>query len=139
MARSGKLMQIATTGPGAARRFVRSSLSVWGDAAIVEDAVLLVSELVTSALHHGATAATVDAVVSSESVRIEVRDGHADESDRRRRTIVVPDGFSYAVVAALASDWGIEEGDGGTTVWFELHTDRSVGRYRNVGPAPIDG
>ncbi|MFF6814101.1 SpoIIE family protein phosphatase [Streptomyces sp. NPDC012403] len=103
-----------------ARRFVRATL---GDAApdLVDTAQLLVSELVTNVVLHARTEVEVAARVDDGTVHVRV-------GDRRPDRGLVPHGCpSYAgtgqglaLVAALSSRRGVETGDEGKTVWFEL-------------------
>src|SRR5690349_24392902 len=61
-----------------ARSFVRDTLQGWGFGDIVDDAVVLTSELVTNAVVHAGTAADVLCLRSDEGVRIEVADRYPE-------------------------------------------------------------
>ena len=61
-----------------ARSFVRDTLQGWGFADIVDDAVVLTSELVTNAVVHAGTAADVLCLRSDDGVRIEVADRYPE-------------------------------------------------------------
>lgn len=61
-----------------ARSFVRDTLQGWGFADIVDDAVVLTSELVTNAVVHAGTSADVLCLRSDEGVRIEVGDRYPE-------------------------------------------------------------
>ena len=84
-------------------------------------AALLVSELVTNAVLHGRTSATVQVHRPADTLRVSVRDEnpalpHVGEHPS-------PDaegGRGLAIVSMLAPRWGVEEVDGGKSVWFEL-------------------
>jgi hypothetical protein len=72
---------------------------------------LVVTELVTNALVHGAGAIRLDVQVTLGGVHGEVVDeGGGFTSDRCGRGL--------RIVDALATDWGVE--DGRSRVWFEL-------------------
>ena len=103
-----------------ARRFVGAALA--GAAPdLVATAQLLVSELVTNVVLHARTEAEVTARSEGGTVRVRV-------GDRRPDRALVPHGWPpYAgtgqglpLVARLASRRGVETGDRGKTVWFEL-------------------
>lgn len=87
----------------------------------LRSARLLVSELVTNAIRHGAgTAVRVALERRSDVLRIEVHD-QGDGFVARPRD---PDhhkgsGWGLHFVSRLARRWGVEA-DGGTTVWLEL-------------------
>lgn len=61
-----------------ARSFVRDTLQGWGFADIVDDAVVLTSELVTNAVVHAGTAADVLCLRSDDGARIEVADHYPE-------------------------------------------------------------
>jgi anti-sigma regulatory factor (Ser/Thr protein kinase) len=118
----------------AAPGHARAALAAWlarerrGDASFAEVAVLLVSELVTNAIRHGTSAGDgtvrLTAKAAPQGVRIAVQDGGTNGEVRRRtdRRDDDPGGFGLELVATLASDWGVERDDQGTTVWLELAT-----------------
>jgi anti-sigma regulatory factor (Ser/Thr protein kinase) len=92
----------------------------------LEDARLLVSELVTNAIRH---AALVDGdlirliVVTGETaLRIEVCDpgrGFDAAEPLPHPDPTQPSGWGLYLVRELSDRWGVER-DGGTRVWFEL-------------------
>ena len=125
----------ATFGPvdrsaAAARGFVRDALLGWGLPEVVDDAVILVSELVTNAVVHAGTSAEVGCIREQDTVRIEVTDHHPERglpafvnvptsSDR----YADPDGEGgrgLLMCSALSSCWGVEYTAGRKTVWFRL-------------------
>ncbi|MEU1542402.1 ATP-binding protein [Actinacidiphila glaucinigra] len=93
-----------------------------------DEAVLVVSELVTNAVTHGTSPAELRLVLGREShgLRVEVTDaGPAPCGDREG---VPPDehGRGLPIVAALASDHGVSVRPGGTTCWADLPLDRPL-------------
>lgn len=124
-----------------ARSFVRDTLQGWGFADIVDDAVVLTSELVTNAVVHAGTAADVLCLRSDDGVRIEVAD-HYPEREIPVQTSAVsmgsPDregGRGLQLCAALAGRWGVEYTPTHKRVWFQLDLpERPVGT-RAAGPA----
>ncbi|GAB1327192.1 SpoIIE family protein phosphatase [Streptomyces sennicomposti] len=124
-----------------ARSFVRDTLQGWGFGDIVDDAVVLTSELVTNAVVHAGTAADVLCLRSDEGVRIEVCDRYPEREIPLQGAAVdmgSPDregGRGLQLCAALAGRWGVEYTPTHKMVWFRLDLPaRQVGT-RTAGPA----
>ena len=114
----------------AARRFIRQTLHSWEIAdrsheadRLVDDAVLLTSELVTNAVVHAGTALDVTCRIASGELEIAVRDRHpartlpdlpaaASMSAERGRGLLLP--------SALASSWGVTYARTAKAVWFRM-------------------
>ncbi|MFE1752441.1 SpoIIE family protein phosphatase [Streptomyces anandii] len=128
-----------------ARSFVRDTLQGWGFGDIVDDAVVLTSELVTNAVVHAGTAADVLCLRSDEGVRIEVSDRYPEREVPVQNAAVnmgSPDregGRGLQLCAALATRWGVEYTPTRKNVWFQLdQPERPVGT-RAAGPSlPAD-
>ncbi len=128
-----------------ARSFVRDTLQGWGFADIVDDAVVLTSELVTNAVVHAGTAADVLCLRSDDGVRIEVADRYPEREIPLQGSPVnmgSPDregGRGLQLCAALAGRWGVEYTPTHKQVWFQLDLpERPVGT-RAAGPSlPAD-
>ncbi|MCH0543454.1 SpoIIE family protein phosphatase [Streptomyces sp. MUM 203J] len=125
----------------AARAFVRDTLQGWGFTDVVDDAVVLTSELVTNAVIHAGTAADVLCLRTDEGVRIEVADHYPEREvpvQGSGQPFVAPDrenGRGLLLCAALASRWGVEYSPAHKHVWFQLDLpERPVGT-RHAGPA----
>lgn len=114
------------TGPGAptyARRFIESRLGSHGED-VVEHARLLVSELITNAVRHGAgERVTLSVTEADDAVRIEVANiGPELVVDAPLRSPEIRSGgFGLWLVDRLARAWGVESSPT-TRVWFELET-----------------
>ncbi|MFE6160316.1 SpoIIE family protein phosphatase [Streptomyces sp. NPDC056486] len=124
-----------------ARSFVRDTLQGWGFTDIVDDAVVLTSELVTNAVVHAGTAADVLCLRSEDAVRIEVSDHYPEREiplQQSAANMGSPDregGRGLQLCAALATRWGVDYTPEHKQVWFQLDLpDRSVGT-RAAGPA----
>lgn len=124
-----------------ARSFVRDTLQGWGFADIVDDAVVLTSELVTNAVVHAGTAADVLCLRSDDGVRIEVSDRYPERELPLQSAAVAmgsPDregGRGLQLCAALAGRWGVEYTPTHKNVWFQLDLpERPVGT-RAAGPS----
>ncbi|MFJ4953526.1 SpoIIE family protein phosphatase [Streptomyces sp. NPDC088760] len=128
-----------------ARSFVRDTLQGWGFADIVDDAVVLTSELVTNAVVHAGTHAEVLCLRTEDGVRIEVSDRYPEREVPLQNSAVTmgsPDregGRGLQLCAALATRWGVDYTPTHKNVWFQLNLpERPVGT-RAAGPAlPAD-
>ncbi|HUP76052.1 MAG TPA: ATP-binding protein [Acidimicrobiales bacterium] len=105
-----------------ARRFARE----WAVAhavppPVVDDIELVVSELVTNAVRHGAPPIELDLVEDSGgAIRCEVYDASADVP----RMKAAPDhlgGFGLRIVDSRTTSWGSSPVAEGKKVWFELN------------------
>lgn len=105
---------------GLARAELSDLLTKWDLSTVVDEALLVLSELVTNAVRHGR--ATVEREIETrysrvaDGVRIEVRDW-AEE----RPVMRVPGdggGWGLRLVAELSARWGVDERAGaGKSVW----------------------
>ncbi|KPI18016.1 putative PAS/PAC sensor protein [Actinobacteria bacterium OK074] len=128
-----------------ARSFVRDTLQGWGFADIVDDAVVLTSELVTNAVVHAGTAADVLCLRTDAGVRVEVADRYPEREIPLQGPGVAmagPDregGRGLQLCAAIAHRWGVEYTSTQKQVWFQLDLpERPVGT-RAAGPClPAD-
>ncbi|MGW1518475.1 SpoIIE family protein phosphatase [Streptomyces sp. NPDC002287] len=129
----------------AARAFVRDTLQGWGFADIVDDAVVLTSELVTNAVVHAGTQAEVLCLRAEGGVRVEIADRYPERELPLRhpdeRPYADPDrenGRGLMLCAAIATRWGVEYTPTHKHVWFRLDLpDRPVGT-RSAGPVVPD-
>lgn len=109
---------------GRARTFVGQFCGAAGlPGELRRTASLLVSELVTNAIVHGRSGATVDLSLDADRVlRVAVTDDSPallPEVDRHPRTSA-EGGRGLLIVSLLATRWGVKPLDGGKAVWFEL-------------------
>jgi anti-sigma regulatory factor (Ser/Thr protein kinase) len=107
-----------------ARRFVRESVGPV-PRRIIDDAVLLTSELVTNAVRHAGLdeqdEIEVKVSVDTRVLRVTVRDpgpGFDPEAVVRRRSD--DGGWGLDLLRRLSSRWGVDRGSAGTDVWFEI-------------------
>jgi anti-sigma regulatory factor (Ser/Thr protein kinase) len=104
----------------AVRRFLRETFDAWGLTAY-ENAELVVSELVSNAIQHGAGPPLVRLVRRSGRVRIEVDDASGRPPVVRRPGHQQPSGRGLAIIGYLALEWGHRRRPaGGKTVWAEV-------------------
>ncbi|WLQ36625.1 SpoIIE family protein phosphatase [Streptomyces castrisilvae] len=123
-----------------ARAFVRDTLQGWGYTDVVDDAVVLTSELVTNAVVHAGTAADVLCLRTEDGVRVEISDHYPEReiplqsSGLELGSLDSENGRGLLLCAALASRWGVEYSPTRKHVWFQLDLpDRPVG-IRSAGP-----
>ncbi|MGA2826341.1 MAG: SpoIIE family protein phosphatase [Streptosporangiaceae bacterium] len=130
----------------AARRFVRQTLRSWDIAGrswdpdrVVDDAVLLTSELVTNAVVHAGTPLDVVCRLTSGELEVAVRDRHptrtlpdipqaASISAERGRGLLLP--------SALASSWGVTYARTAKAVWFRMSLARDRDQESDALAAP---
>ncbi|WP_327353012.1 SpoIIE family protein phosphatase [Streptomyces sp. NBC_01304] len=122
-----------------ARGFVRDTLQGWGYSDIIDDAVVLTSELVTNAVVHAGTTADVRCLRTEDAVRIEVADRYPErEIPLQPGRYTAPDregGRGLQLCAAIAGRWGVEYTSTHKQVWFQLDLpERPVGT-RSSSPA----
>jgi anti-sigma regulatory factor (Ser/Thr protein kinase) len=90
---------------------------------VLEDVRLLVTELITNALRHGALipgdVVSVKASVDQGVVRLEVTDPGRDGDVEVREPGPRGGGYGLFLVEQLAKRWGVDRREG-TTVWCEL-------------------
>ncbi|MCW2941961.1 MAG: domain S-box protein [Actinomycetia bacterium] len=101
-----------------ARAQTRETLRAWGLGELIEVVELLVSELVTNALKHGAGAIGLRLVRGSALLCEVADDGHelpfvcdAEDTDESGR--------GMQLVSMLAERWGTHRAESGKVVWFE--------------------
>lgn len=111
------------TAPRMARQFLREVLAAWGRDDLTEAGMLLVSEVVTNAVVHGAAPLRVTVEPSAACVRVVVSDAGDGRPEVRQTTTRDAHGRGLLLVEQLAERWGCDEAasaGGGKTVWFEL-------------------
>jgi PAS domain S-box-containing protein len=120
---------------GAARRFVREVLVEVGESSALDAAELAVSELVTNAILHAATAVEVTVEVDDADVRISVRDWHPRLPTQRHWGETATTGRGLGLVASVSDQFGVEpKPPTGKAVWFTV----TRGLARDVPPGGIE-
>jgi two-component sensor histidine kinase len=107
-------------GPAQARRIIAEELSARVSAPVLDDVKLMVSELVTNGIVHGATGAnapvTLDLAVNG-IIRCRVIDHGRGLARRAART--GRGGWGLQLVERLSDRWGMRTSRQRTEVWFE--------------------
>jgi anti-sigma regulatory factor (Ser/Thr protein kinase) len=127
--RASQHFDCAHASPGEARRFCASNLSraLGADAhELIDDAQMIVSELLTNAINAQCDGADLIVSVQDGVVRIEVLDDADGVPQLRAPHARDERGRGLLIVAALASDWGYELSTKGKRVWAELQVDRAA-------------
>ena len=106
----------------AARHLLLEILRSWDVPHDLDDAALLVTELVANVVDHvhGEAALTLEFAVSDGWLRISVADGSSVRPVVRELEQGQPRGRGLLLVKAIADRWGSEDHQGGKRVWFEL-------------------
>jgi anti-sigma regulatory factor (Ser/Thr protein kinase) len=103
-----------------ARRFVARTLRTWELQVEIPDLVLLVSELVSNALLHGAGTISVDIAYEEGLLRLDVTDQGGTSLPHLETGEL--GGRGLRLVDLLADAWGVEKNARETRVWFVKRT-----------------
>ncbi len=89
---------------------------------LVEDALLVVSELVANVVRHAGTVSTLELELGKggTALRVALADGSSNAPRLKRVHPSAEDGRGMAILAALSDRWGIELHTGGKRVWWEV-------------------
>jgi len=105
-----------------ARRHVAAELEPLSvDDEVVDDAVLVASELAANAVRHGAPPVTLTLEQRGDRVRVAVRDSGTGPDPRvPEASETSGSGRGLAMIQQLSVDHGWDRDEGGLTVWAEL-------------------
>jgi DNA-binding NarL/FixJ family response regulator len=117
-----------TRSVGQARAFAQRALESWRESDIGDTVTLLLSELVTNAVVHAASAPNVAIHLMPDRVHVEVADDDSSELHPVQASPDAESGRGLALVEALAYQWGQVALPGGKVVWFDVlrRPDRSA-------------
>ena len=114
----GRALPYAGSSASIARDDVRRALLGWR-AERVDDAVLLVTELVSNAVIHGQPGIELAIDLHADRVRVSVTDTGVDMP--KRKPVWAGGHRGLEIVEMLSHAWGYDPlPTGGKTVWFEL-------------------
>ena len=88
--------------------------------ALVDDALLLTSELVTNSVLHGGPPLVIAVDCDGEQLQVRVRDGSPAVPAPQEAAQSDENGRGLALVAALSDDWGVDPEPEGKYVWFVI-------------------
>jgi anti-sigma regulatory factor (Ser/Thr protein kinase) len=109
------------TAPAYVRQWLRDMLDGSGLATdVLSDTLLVVDELVTNSVLHAATPIVVALEYSPNACRCSVSDKCATGPLPRIVERADGSGRGLRLVNAIATAWGVERSDAGTTVWAEI-------------------
>lgn len=103
--------------PGAARRAVTER---FGHHARCGELVLCVSEVVTNAVLHARSAATMTLRRRNDLLTVEVHDDDPNPPVRQAHSTTASAGRGLQILDALAVRWGTRPTRAGKVVWFEF-------------------
>jgi DNA-binding NarL/FixJ family response regulator len=103
-----------------ARRFVTEKLQEWGLRELLDDALLVASELAANAVTHADSACRLRLSLAPTTLRIDVIDTGAGTPEPQPPSWTEEHGRGLHLVDALTTAWGLEVVDEGKMVWAEL-------------------
>jgi anti-sigma regulatory factor (Ser/Thr protein kinase) len=109
------------TAPGLARAFLREAVCDIHHAEVLDEAELLVSEVVTNAVLHGAPPVTVRVECDGNRLLVSVTDRNPDPAHVRGAGPEDESGRGIRLVDFISEDWGVKPRSGeGKDVWFTI-------------------
>lgn len=104
---------------GRLRRICKARLKHWGLPNLIDDAQLLLSELLTNALRHSTGGEVVVRLVrTAEGLLLEVNDGSPGRPTVRAAGPDDESGRGMLLVSTIAASWGVSDDE--TTTWCAL-------------------
>ncbi len=105
-----------------AREFLRDRLTAWSTDELLDEAELVLSELVTNALVHtdGGAGLALRFDGADRRLRIAVEDSSTRSPHGRDAPPDALGGRGLSIVDAVADAWGVDVGPAGKTVWADL-------------------
>ncbi len=106
---------------GVVRRRLREVLARWGvPEDVVDDAMLVVTELVANVVDHAMTSFRLVVHLTGSVLRIAVADGSPELPVLRPFDPQARRGRGLQVIGSVARKWGCDQHEGGKVVWAEL-------------------
>jgi anti-sigma regulatory factor (Ser/Thr protein kinase) len=106
---------------GLARRFLRECRCGEHHLEVLDEAELVISELVTNGVRHAAPPLTIRvSCPAGDGLQISVTDGSADGPTARDADDLDETGRGMALVDYVSDDWGVDRDENGKTVWVHL-------------------
>lgn len=132
------MLPAAASSAAQARKFVAHALEDADLAALRDDALLLVTELVTNSFLHAGTTVTLDVRTDAHTATVAVSDGSRGRpapvsADSNRES-----GRGLLLIDALATAWGTQHDATGKTVWFRVGREPTVSVRLASSPGAAD-
>jgi anti-sigma regulatory factor (Ser/Thr protein kinase) len=116
-----RLFRSDASSAASARRFAADILTAWGMADLIDNARLLLGEVITNAVQYTVGDVRVRLARQPDRLRVEVHDGSVRRPALRAVDPDSESGRGLQIVASLADAWGHRaQESGGKVVWFEL-------------------
>lgn len=112
------------TAPAVARAWLRAVTCTSHGGRLMDDATLLVSELVTNAVRYGGPPVLLGVDCDGDALEVRVRDGSAELPVPRSPALDAESGRGFVLLELLSERWGVvpegEDDGGGKEVWFQV-------------------
>lgn len=110
--------------PSRARKFIEDVTCRAHGTNVLDEAKLLVSELVTNAVEHGAPPITVRIECDKRNgLKVSVSDHSVAPIEPRQAAPLDENGRGLTLVQLISSAWGIEPSEDGKEVWFSIREE----------------
>jgi serine phosphatase RsbU (regulator of sigma subunit) len=111
------------------RAFVAEELKKLDREALIDDAVLVVSELASNAMLHAGGIMAVGVFQHADAVRLEVHDRTRVPPVMARQSTEAMTGRGLRLVASISKEWGADPTDEGKVVWAELSESHATSTF----------
>ncbi|MDT0468006.1 SpoIIE family protein phosphatase [Streptomyces gibsoniae] len=118
-----------------ARHMAARQLTEWGLEGLQDPTQLIVSELVTNAVHHS-TGPIGLRLIHHQALTCEVFDTDADSPHVRHARAIDEYGRGLFLVSQLSGRWGARSESGGKVIWAEQDLDSAPSHARASGTPP---
>lgn len=119
------LLPVHETAAGAARTWLQVVRCAEHGASVLDDAVLLISELVTNAVRYGGPPIVLAADCEVDGLYVRVRDGSSVLPVPQPASLEAEGGRGFLLLDLLSERWGVDPRtgqSGGKEVWFLLES-----------------
>ena len=111
------------------RAFVAEELEKIDQAALIDDAVLVASELASNAMLHAGGITAVGVTQYGDAIRVEVHDRTRVPPLMARQSTEAMTGRGLRLVASISKEWGADPTGEGKVVWAELSESHATSSF----------